>query len=82
MERRKVARENAYRLVMALGKEEMVLYGYYCFHSGLNEAIDTKTRIHNLKTALAEYENQNYHDIAYAIYLYTGYLVMEAGLAK
>ena len=68
MERRNEARENAQRLVMALGKEEMVKYGYYRFFTGINENLDKETRIACLETALAEYEDQNYHDIAQAIY--------------
>jgi len=68
MDRRKEATENAQRLVMALGKEEMIVLGYNCFQTALDETINKEIRIATLETALAEYENQNYHDIAYAIY--------------
>ena len=68
MDRRKEARENAQRLVMALGKEEMIVLGYNCFQTALDETINKEIRIATLETALAEYENQNYHDIAHAIY--------------
>lgn len=68
MERRKEARENAQRLVMALGKEEMVVLGYNCFQTALDETISKEIRIATLETALANYEDQNYHDIAQAIY--------------
>lgn len=68
MERRNEARENAQRLVMALGKEETIYYGYWSFFAGINNKNKKEIRIASLNRAVAEYEDQNYHDIAQAIY--------------
>lgn len=63
-----MVKENAQRLVDQLGKEDMVILGYNCFKTAVNENLHKEIRIPTLETAIAEYENQNYHDIAEAIY--------------
>lgn len=64
------AKENAERLVRQLGKEDSVVLGWNCFFTAANETIDRAIRTATLATALSEYENQNYHDIAEAIWDY------------
>jgi len=61
-------KENAQRLVEQLGKYDTVVLGYNCFKTAVNENLHKEIRIPTLETAIAEYENQNFHDIAEAIY--------------
>ena len=63
-----MVKENAQRLVDQLGKEDTIVLGYNCFKTAVNENLHKEIRIPTLETAIAQYENQNYHDIAEAIY--------------
>ena len=63
-----MVKENAQRLVDQLGKYETVVLGYNCFKTAVNENLNKEIRIPTLETAISEYENQNFHDIAEAIY--------------
>lgn len=63
-------KQTAQMLITELGKEDMVVLGWNCFFTAANETIDRGIRIATLATAVSEYENQNYHDIAEAIWDY------------